>query len=76
MADDVYDDDDDEETTAYPANDVEPGHARLHLNPINRVKCQVAAAGIAGEDTQRNDGDDTNFYCGVASIVKVHHFWV
>ena len=46
----VYDDDDDEETTAYPANDVEPGHARLHLNPINRVKCQVAAAGIAGED--------------------------
>ena len=38
MADDVYDDDDDEEATAYPANDVEPGHARLHLNQINRVK--------------------------------------
>ena len=34
----VYDDDDDEETAAYPENDVEPGHARLHLNQINRVK--------------------------------------
>ena len=46
----VYDDDDDEARKPYPANNVEPGHARLHLNQINRVKCQVAAAGIASED--------------------------
>ena len=43
----VYDDDDDEERKPYPANNVEPGHARLHLNQINRVKCQVSSGGGA-----------------------------
>ena len=43
----VYDDDDDEARKPYPANNVEPGHAHLHLNQINRVKCQVSSGGGA-----------------------------